>query len=388
MVKERTHKIRILYFIGQLDYGGSERQLVLLLKNLDRKAFKPRVIVFNQTDEKNHKDTIQSLGIKVITIPLNRTSIISRIRYLYSQTKLFNPDIIHSWTVHDNPYAGILRILTATKVSIGSLRGGLKYVGFRSLPMIFRFLSLYSVSKLVVNSIRGREEFSEFNLPANHIVVIPNCVEDRENGDTSSVLSNYGFTEHHKIIGIVGNVRKRKNHLMFIRAMESVLKSFPKAKAIIIGQQVASEPDLADSLKREIKKLNIQNQFVFAGFRRDISAIMKELEIFCLTSSKEGMPNVILEAMAAGRPVVATQVGGVPDLVVDGDNGLLVDSGDVKGFSQAVKYLLENPTIANKMGNRGKQMASKRFGCQKTIDEFETLYLSLMHGRRSIDHSK
>jgi glycosyltransferase involved in cell wall biosynthesis len=128
-------------------------------------------------------------------------------------------------------------------------------------------------------------------------------------------------------------------------------------------------------LDNRIKTLGLTGKVMLAGFRDDVPALMYHLYVFCLLSDYEGTPNVILEAMAAARPVVATRVGGIPDLVQDNVTGFLVKPGDVDGFANAVKRLLDDPALADRMGLAGQEIVKRDYSCETIAHQLEQIYM-------------
>jgi glycosyltransferase involved in cell wall biosynthesis len=280
--------------------------------------------------------------------------------------------------VFDNPYAGLVGRLAKVPVHLGSLRGSTNLPGFQSLHPLNRWLSLHSVSKLSVNSEAISKELRIKEYPQDRIVVLPNCVENSSRDQAMPDLSSSGVQDHHRVVGTVGNLRSVKNHLMFLEGLAKVLPHFSDVRGLIAGQPIPDEPDLPGKIALRIKELNLNGNVILAGFRSDVPALMHRLSVFCLTSTHEGMPNVILEAMAAARPVVATNVGGIPELVKDGVNGFLVEPGDIEGFAHAVKRLLEDSKLAERMGLAGRKRVEQEFSCDQAAQRLTKLYLDTL----------
>ena len=373
-----SRKIKVVFLIGQLGLGGSERQLFLLLKHIDRELFDCHVIVFNPSPNLTYEEPLNRLGIRVLSIPPNCRGILARMWFIYRKLRKLAPDVVHSWTFHDNSYAGVIGCLARVPVRLGSNRVSLKSVETQSLPFLYRFTSLYSVSAIVINSNDLLEELTEINYAKNKIVVVQNCVEMLNPDslpDPSAVnLTDFGIENYHRIVGVVGNLRRQKNHLMFVEGMAQVMREFSDVRALIVGHPIQSEPELKNIIKLKIKSLGMEDRIILAGFRDDVPALMHRLSVFCLTSNYEGMPNVMLEAMAAGCPVVATNVQGVKEIVKDGVNGLLVEPGDVDGFASAVETLLNNQELSEKLGNAGRVTVERRFGCEQMALQLANLY--------------
>ena len=361
--------------IGQLDRGGSERQLYLLLTHLNPEQFERHVIVFNPSVHAVYDDAMQQKGIRVMHVPADCRGVRDRLQFVIHKLREIKADIVHSWTVHDNPYAGIGGRLAGVPLRWGSLRGSLYLPGFRGLSFPYRYLSLHTVSRIVVNSSALVQELVDHHYSARQIITLPNCVNLYSLTNESN-LAEYGIKSEHRVIGIVGNLRPIKNHMMFIEGMARILPQYPDIRAIIVGQSFSEESDLSEQIFERTNTLGLANQMVLTGFRDDVPELMHCLDIFCLTSRSEGVPNVIMEAMAAGCPVIATRVGGIPDLVKDGENGLLVESEDVDGFAQAVNFLLNNPECAARLGRNGRTLVSRLYNCQTIADQLGQMYIT------------
>lgn len=375
-------KIRIIYLINHLGLGGSERQLYLLLKHLDKRVFEPHVVVFNPSPYVVLNDALEEVGVRVYPIPEGCGSIIARAHYLFRLFRDISPHVVHSWTLHDNPYAGLLGCLTGVPLRMGSVRDSLVREGFKRLNPIFQSLSLNSTKTLVVNAISIRDELHEKGLSDERIAVLYNCVESESSvidGEAvKKMLTSLGFHDNCQIIGMVGNLRMKKNPQLFVDGLVKILPDFPNARGIMVGQSIPDEADLPVLIENRIAEHGFTGKILLIGFRGDVPALMNHIRVFCLTSNYEGMPNVILEAMAAARPVVATRVGGVPELVEDGITGFLVEPGDVDGFACAVRKLLEDPELAEKMGRAGREKVEQEFGCEQAVRRLTDLYLTVL----------
>jgi glycosyltransferase involved in cell wall biosynthesis len=120
--------------------------------------------------------------------------------------------------------------------------------------------------------------------------------------------------------------------------------------------------------------LGLEGKVVLAGFRDDVQRLMRRFAVLCLTSDSEGMPNAVLEAMSVGCPVIATRVGGIPELIKDYENGLLVDRGDSAGLALALRRLLESQELADRLARAGREMVKREFGCDVMVRRLTKLY--------------
>ena len=249
-----------------------------------------------------------------------------------------------------------------------------------NLPRSYRWLVLFGVAELVVNSETCARELVEIGIPRRRIRLLRNCVPTSAIPSTTSVtssdvdLTDLGIEASHRVVGLVGNLREVKNHLFFVDAMARVLPEIPELRVLLVGQPLPSEPDYPRHIAERIDHHGLKGRFIITGFRPDVPALLRRMEICCLTSKSEGMPNVILEAMAAARAVVATRVGGVPELIEEGATGHLIEPGDVRGFAAAVSRLLAQPELARQMGRQGRERVEERHDCAGAAARLEGFY--------------
>ncbi len=374
----RVGAIRIVHLIGQLGLGGSERQLLVLLHHLGRERFESHLVVFNPSPHGELHREFEQLGIPVITVPPECRRVARRVRFLWRTCRRLAPDVIHSWTAHDNPYAGVVGRLAGVRARFGSLRTTLHSTLMANLPGSYRWLVLHGVAELVVNSETCARELRELGIRPRRIRLLRNCVPMATADPAPADLADLGVEASHRVVGLIGNLRAVKDHLFFVDAMARVLPEVPELRVLLVGQPLPSEPDYPRRIEERIERHGLGGRFVITGFRPDVPELLRRMEVCCLTSKSEGMPNVVLEAMAAARPVVATRVGGVPELIEDGDGGALIEPGDVRGFAAAVSRLLAEPELARRMGRRGRERAEKRHGCGDAARRLGNFYRSAL----------
>jgi len=175
------------------------------------------------------------------------------------------------------------------------------------------------------------------------------------------------------VVGTVAYLSPEKGHRTLLEAAARVLSRVPDVHFILVGSG-----ELMSSLKARVEELGIQKNVTFTGFRDDSEALMKQFDVFCLPSVSEGLSSAILVAMASSVPVVATQVGGIPELVIDGETGILVPPGDVAQLVDGLCKILESSQLREKMGCAGRQRIEERFTLERKLNETEKLYLSML----------
>ncbi|MCS6922926.1 MAG: glycosyltransferase, partial [Fimbriimonadales bacterium] len=184
-----------------------------------------------------------------------------------------------------------------------------------------------------------------------------------------------GIQEDALLIVHIGRFTKQKNHEMLIRAFAQ-LRPPASARLLLVG-----EGELQPQMEQLVRDLGLAEQIRFLGVRSDIPELLNASDIFVLPSRWEGNPMSVMEAMAAGLPVVATAVGGVPELVENGASGLLVPSDDVAALAQALQTLVDNPSLRATMGHKARQVAQERFDARAMTRAYESLYESILAGK-------
>ena len=180
-------------------------------------------------------------------------------------------------------------------------------------------------------------------------------------------------------VGIVGRLERWKGHEVFLRAMPEVIDAVPGAKGIIVGDAVPHEPDYRNELLMLRDELGLADRVLFSGFRPDIASVMSALDVLVLASSSpEPFGRVLIEAMAAGKPVVATDAGATREIVEDGVQGVLVPPGDAKALAHAIVHILAHPDLAAAMGREGRARVRDRFNAQQYVDGVQAVYCDVL----------
>jgi len=308
--------LKVIFLINELGKGGSERQLYLLLKHMDLNAAEPLVIVFNPSALTDYADSIRALGIQVLPLPSLKNSPLKRLIWLMRFLRQEKPDVVHSWSAPDNPYAGIAGLFAGVRLRMGSLRNSLQNRSLLALPLLLQKLAIHTCPYLLVNANSIREELLGQGYPANKLFLIENCVEiptDTGVSDLPPVLS-----ENLRFVGMVSNIRRNKNVHIFIEGFSLIADRYPNLRGVIVGQPIPDELDYYQLIQQLIHDKGLTDKIILLGFRDDAPLLVRKFEVFCLLSDFEGSPNAVLEAMAAGRPVIASNTSGIPDLVQDG----------------------------------------------------------------------
>ena len=191
--------------------------------------------------------------------------------------------------------------------------------------------------------------------------------------EKNSVREKWNIRHDDAVIGIVSKLWEGKGHEILIRAFKEVKKDIKRARLIIVG-----EGPLDNMLHDLVDRLGLSDSVLFTGFQMDVAAIISSFDVAVLPSYFEGMGRVLLEAMAMEKPVVASRVGGIPDLVKDNVNGLLITPGDVKGLADALKKLLNDKRLANIMGRDGRKRITDKYSADAMVRSISNIYIECL----------
>jgi glycosyltransferase involved in cell wall biosynthesis len=201
--------------------------------------------------------------------------------------------------------------------------------------------------------------------------------------DSAAVRTSFGFPPAAPVVAVFARLTRIKGVEYFLEAAAMLKARFEEARFLIVGEDFYE--DHRAGLEALARTLGLDSRVVFAGFREDVPDLLREVAVSVLPSlGGEGLPNVVLEAMAAGVPVVATRVGGTPELIEDGIQGLLVPPRDPGALALAIGSLLAEPRRRRSMGQAGRERAGKEFSIEAGVHATETLYERLLTGGRRL----
>lgn len=376
--------IKIVRIITRLNIGGPARNAVLLTEGLNNNGFKTCLVTgCPEIAEGDMSYFALEKGIEPVIInelgrSVNLIKDIKALWKIYRIIKKEQPDIVHTHTAKAGTLGRVAAILAGVPIKVHTFHGHVFDGYFNSLVVkifivIEKILARFTAKTIAVSNSVANDISARYNITVeDKLVVIPLGFElerffeaDKNKGKLRQEL---GLDKDVLLIGIVGRLVPVKNHKMFLDAIKNIT-----AKIIIVG-----DGELRQELENYAEKLGIRDKVIFLGWRRDLENIYADLDVVCLTSLNEGTPVSLIEAMASGRPVVATDVGGAKDIVKDGINGRLVVSDDTDGFSAAVLDLLNNSNKRMIMGNNGREFARKNFNKKRLVEDTKNLYESLL----------
>jgi glycosyltransferase involved in cell wall biosynthesis len=378
----------ICHIITKLELGGAQQNTLFTVSHLDRGKFRPLLIAGEPglLDD----DARKLAGVEFHQIPSLVRGIrpLSDFRALLALTLLLRrvrPAIVHT---HSSK-AGILGRAAAWLAGVPIVIHSIHGFGFtRYQPAVVRrtlialeCLAAKVTTRFFAVSEANRQLGMEIGLfPESRCTVIRSGVDvaaiRRLGVDTTAKKRELGLEPGRPVVGMVAPMKSQKAPLDFVRVAAKVAGKKPETQFLFVG-----DGELRETVEAEIARLGLTKSFRLAGWRRDVSAIMRCLDVFVLTSLWEGLPRVYLEALASGVPVVGTRVDGAAEVVHDGINGYLLAPGDVQGLADRVLSLLANPTAAADMGRRGESLPSE-FDIHDMVRRQEQEYERLLAGTK------
>jgi glycosyltransferase involved in cell wall biosynthesis len=365
---------KMTFIIGQLGIGGAEKQLYLVTKGLVDRGWQVSVINMSQKEGEYWEHPMTELGITLYKVPpgLNR---LRRFLEICRFLKCGSVQLVHSWTLHTNFYAAVGGRLAGIPVRMGSERSNhgssIKRVGK------WYALNLWGHDALVVNSSQEAAYLSSYR-PNVRVALVPNGVEMRDKGtsiqEKNDLRERLGIPHDRPAISAVGSLVPGKNFALLIKALSVLAREKIAFTLVLIG-----DGPLWSDLKQQAASTLSKEAVILTGAMPNAAAWYPAFDLLCMPSSEqEGMPNVIMEASAAGLPVVASMVGGVPDLVEDGVTGFLVQPNDAHSLAQQLKRLLLDSTLRQRMGQAGIDKMRREFSVGTMLTRMTKVYEDAM----------
>ncbi len=379
--------ITVLFLDHTAALSGGEIALLNLIQELDRKRFKPVVLLFSDGELRRK---LEELGVEVRLMTLAESVVETRRDHLRRSALLRGRDVLRTvrfctqlartirrirpGVVHTNSLKSDLIGGAATRLARVPLIWHVRdRIAEDYLPpkvaRIFRALCRIIPTHIVVNSDATLETLQlPPSLRGRATMVHDGCAVDRPVSDGPADPTQ-------PVIGIVGRISPWKGQDVFLRAAKLVAEHCPEARFQVIGSAMFGEEAYEEKMRLLAAELEIADKVEWTGFRRDVPELMGRLTVVVHASTvPEPFGQVVIEAMAAGRPVVASDAGGVQEIVVHGESGLLALPGDAEAVSDCVVRLLRDPQLARSIGQGGRQRVERHFTIAQTARRMEAVF--------------
>ncbi len=358
---------RVLHVINTAEVGGGGEHVIHLARALDRYGFRSYVVVGRDGPA---TERLRDEGVSVSVMGPLRVSAPIRLARLFRAVR---PDLVH---LHGSR-SGFVGALAAQLSRVGPVVYTAHAFAFkRRLPGVLRWaaagadrLTCHLARRVICLTQRDVEAARRHGIAANNFVVIPNGIDVAEFASSSDRRSEFGFVPSTPIVGMVARLVPDKDPQTFVRMAREVADVAPETRFLLVG-----DGPLRPHVERLVRELHLERWVTLTGFRRDVPAILATVDVVVLPSLWEGLPLVVLEAMAAAKPVVATALPSLAEVVVEGVTGLLVPVQEPSGFAEAVVHLIQHPDLRRVMGRQGRERVERDFSLDRMVKATASVY--------------
>lgn len=380
--------ISVLHLITRLIVGGAQENTIDTAANLDQDLFKTEIISGLQTgSEGSLVEDVRIKGIPLTLIPELVREVSPRndfraLRKLHSTMRSCNPAIVHT---HSSK-AGILGRLAARMAGVPVIVHTIHGWGFHDfmpLPqryfyiLLERLLARFTHALIAVsnqdiqvglrNNIGSEDQYHLIRSAILTKKISPDQI------DPKISRTEFGIPQDAIVIGTIGRLSPQKNPKDWIRIAGLIHRSFPDVFFLVVG-----DGPLRSQVEQEVRKMDVAEKIIIAGIQRDVSRYLSAMDIFMMTSLWEGLPRTILHALNMNIPVVAYNVGGVPEVVIQGETGLLSQPGNIDEMTKHIENLINDPQLRARLGKNGADLIQDEFDLNKMIREITELYEMLL----------
>ncbi len=367
-------KIRVLHLITELDAGGAQTALLRLLEQTKDSRIQPRVVCL-YNENKVVAQQIRQLGISVTGLGMSQSWRVDALWRLYRLLRAEPVDILHCWMFHADILGRLVGRIVGVPAVITSRRS--MEVGGARREQIKRWTAWLDDRVVAVCEMARTAEISRTGVAPEKVRTIYNGIDSAPYHVPAArglqMRQALTIPGDALVVGTVGRLHPVKGHRYLLQAWPTVRQQIPQARLLIVG-----DGELRDELQRQAHDLGIADRVIFTGTRSDIPDLLATMDLFVLSSLWEGMPNVVLEAMAAGVPVLATAVGGTTEVIVDPTHGALIPPQDPAALATAIIQLLTDSEVRKRMGCAGRERVQEAFSMQRTVAATIALYEELL----------
>ncbi len=374
---------RVLHLITSFDIGGTERQAVELLNRLDEGRFDVRLAVLGWRGAL--RERIAARFPSAPEFPLTCFYNANAIKQLLRLRKMMVEERIALLHTHDF-YAGALGVTAARSIGtkVIAAQRHLKLSDRRVHDWGARYIHRMA-HRVLVNADAIRDHILKMGVAGcEKIVVIhngldaPADVRALRERQREALLDELGLNPETRFIGSVAGLKSVKGHRYLLEAAAKIMKSDARIQLILAG-----EGELRDEILEQAKRSGVGARTLLLGHRQDSARLVAAFDVAVLASLHEGLPNAVMEAMAVGTPVIATAVGGVPELIRNGETGFLVPPADARALAEAIDFALSHAEQSDLIAMRGRRFVIERFGMERMVAAVESLYDEIIGGSQN-----
>ena len=386
-----SERIRVMRVIARLNMGGPALHVSYLTRGLEPRGYDTTLLAGELAHGEDSMGYIaDKLGVEIVGVPLLHREISPlrdalSIRRLVGEIRRIRPHILHSHTAKAGAVARTAALLAGDArppVIVHTFHGHVLHGYFDAArTRVFREIErglATQTTRLIAVSPQVRDDLVRLGVaPAEKFSVIRLGIDLEQrvgtNGHGGELRRLFGIPASRFVVGWIGRMTLIKRVPDILAAFAELRGSGVEATLCLVGDG----PDRAQ-IEQLAHDLGIVRDVLFVGYQRSVGAYYSLFDTLVLASANEGTPVVAIEALAAGTPVVSTRVGGVPDVVSDGETGILVDEGDVPSLARALEKLARDPALRGRYGDTGHELVPPRYRIERLVDDVDRLYRELL----------
>jgi L-malate glycosyltransferase len=354
-----------VFLLTSFDIGGTERQMVELIHRLDRRRFEVHVACFHRRGALERRATEGVASVETFPIAGFRHPSAFRQMVAFARwCRRIGARIVHTCELYSNLFGLPAAALAGVDVRIGNRRE-LATADKSKTQLTAQQLAYRAAHVVVANSHAAADQLRREGLGSGRIAIIPNGLDP-------SLYNLYGVRSDRREIRrliMVANLRLEKGHDTLLAAVPAIAQVQPDLEVMLVG-----DGPLRPALAEAILNRGLRGRVTLLGERSDVPALLDSSDVFVLPSTSEAFPNAVLEAMASGLPVIATRVGGIPELIESGRTGVLVAPRDPAALAQAVVDVIRHPERACAMGAAARAHVHDQYSFDRMVESFAHLY--------------
>jgi glycosyltransferase involved in cell wall biosynthesis len=367
-MSEPAPPIRVMQLLYSLGVGGSEKLALSIASHLDRDRFEFHFCGMDHGGELTDDLDRQRIPHHLMNRKGLEARVLGRLHRVIKQNRI---QVVHSHHFTQLFYGGLPARLAGARIV------HTEHEFFSYSQSEFSQMAIRPLSRLCEYVTAVGPEVADFftqriGLPRRLVTVVPNGVDVKAfEHDAASVRRELGLNAHEIVIGTVGRLEPEKDQTTLLEMFRQIEPATAPVRLMIVGSGAK-----ADELKATAHRLGIADRTLFLGLRHDVPRLLSAMDVFVLTSIREGLPISLVEAMAARLPVVASNVGSIRDLVREGQTGFVVPARDVASFKAAVDRLVGCRDLRRRLGESGRSTVEQSFSLSSMIRSYEDMYLS------------
>lgn len=379
--------LKVLTLVGGI-YGGGETLARQIAMNLDRSRFESSFCLSRWEQQSVYERARQELdeaGVKFLGVGRKSRFELLPWASLVRHARRQRIDIFHTHLLGSNLWGGVLAPLAGVPVQVAHEHSW-SFEGQRTRRFLDRQVARRADAVVAVSTEDRRKMHEVEGIPLERLRLVPNGIPTPPPPDPAVDLrAELGIEPDRPVVAVVATLRPEKALDVLIQAMVPLARRLPGVQLLLAGGIASLDAGGPDPARRELealaRRLGVGGQVRMLGYRTDVANVLAAADVGVLSSDSEGSPLAVMEYMAAGKPVVAPRVGGIPDLVEDGVTGILVERRDPEALAAGVAAVLGDPARAEKMGRAGRERRQRDFSIENTVRRVEELYEELYAAR-------